>query len=819
MASADHTTLVHPRARVFQRSCGAALVLRGVPCEYVFYPAGAKNSLPGWCHSAPLTPILRSRLMLYKDTRMPTGQRNEAFGRLLTGAVNSIASYEGKTAAAVEEDLGGQLGVSGKTIQRYKAGHLPPDVQAVTLLGTAGVQRGLLGREWLQRFLNAARHPLVDQLVAELVPQRPTRERPPRVYENLPAPTYAQFVQREQAIAAIADGLQQRTAVVLVVGLGGNGKTSLVREVAALALRGDLASFRTDAVVWVSDKDRPGTTNLSIVLDEIARTLDYPGLLQLPFEERRREVEQLLRRQSVLLVVDNLETVTDSSLLTWLLRLPEPSKALVTSRERHRALWGSWLVELRGMHVDEALNLIDQRLRMLNLAPTSLPKPLVPPFIAVTGGNPKAIELTLGLAKHERRPLPQLIEDLQAGRGGLFDDLFARAWSLLDEPARRTLCAAGLFAQGLDADALGAAADVRGHSLQHALEHLTELALLDAEQADLQATPHYAVHPLVRSFTGTKVGAYVDFADQARQRWAIHLLELINVIRIEQPGRVPGILDAHAHHIRAYLDWAYTTKRWDTFLACYWRTEMVWDISTFAEERIPQAERALQVALDVGDTKVALRASLRLTRLYSFYRRVDEAQVMFHQAEQLYEQADADFQEQVRGRWESTEAIVLITSGQPARALERLDATLSHALHPQRRFRKQYWRALALYKLERLDEAKAVLHELLIHSDPQPALVTKCRVYGLAADIALEEGRPEDAHAYLQTAMEAAIILQDRYQIARLERTWAHLHQLRGEGTDARDRLVSAIDIFTRLGMPYDVARTREAFAGLEALQ
>ncbi|NTU81389.1 MAG: hypothetical protein HGA45_18755 [Chloroflexales bacterium] len=74
------------------------------------------------------------------------------------------------------------------------------------------------------------------------------------------------------------------------------------------------------------------TTNLSTVLDEIARTLDYPGFAQFEHEEKRREVEQLLRRQRVLLVVDNFETVTDGALLTWLLRLPEPSKALMTLR-------------------------------------------------------------------------------------------------------------------------------------------------------------------------------------------------------------------------------------------------------------------------------------------------------------------------------------------------------------------------------------------------------------------------------------------------------------------------------------------------------
>ena len=50
--------------------------------------------------------------------------------------------------------------------------------------------------------------------------------------------------------------------------------------------------------------------NVSTVLDEIARTLDYPGFTQFEHNEKRREVEQLLKRQRVLLIVDNFETIS-----------------------------------------------------------------------------------------------------------------------------------------------------------------------------------------------------------------------------------------------------------------------------------------------------------------------------------------------------------------------------------------------------------------------------------------------------------------------------------------------------------------------------
>jgi hypothetical protein len=46
------------------------------------------------------------------------GNRSETFGRLLKGAINSIAAYEGKMAPAVEEELGAKIGVAGSAIHR-----------------------------------------------------------------------------------------------------------------------------------------------------------------------------------------------------------------------------------------------------------------------------------------------------------------------------------------------------------------------------------------------------------------------------------------------------------------------------------------------------------------------------------------------------------------------------------------------------------------------------------------------------------------------------------------------------------------------------
>ena len=60
--------------------------------------------------------------------------RSETFGRLLKGAINSIATYEGKTATTIEEELAEQVGLVGASIQRYKSVYLPPEPRTIEII-------------------------------------------------------------------------------------------------------------------------------------------------------------------------------------------------------------------------------------------------------------------------------------------------------------------------------------------------------------------------------------------------------------------------------------------------------------------------------------------------------------------------------------------------------------------------------------------------------------------------------------------------------------------------------------------------------------
>ncbi len=193
------------------------------------------------CHGDDKSENRSARCTESVDSMAP---RSDKFGRLLKAGISSIANIEGKTASVVEDDLGQVIGVAGYTIQRYKVGHLPPETRTVQILAEAGVRRGLLGRGWLEQFLRAARYPNPHELLNQLCPVHQPGHQLLPVHENLPAPTYSQFVMREQVFADIVDGLQQRAPVVLLVGFSGTGKTSVAREIAARCLDSDNTALR-----------------------------------------------------------------------------------------------------------------------------------------------------------------------------------------------------------------------------------------------------------------------------------------------------------------------------------------------------------------------------------------------------------------------------------------------------------------------------------------------------------------------------------------------------------------------------------------------
>ncbi len=484
----------------------------------------------------------------------------DRFGELLGEGIVSVAKRKGKKIAQIERVLAEELGFTYHTIQRWRRGYVPEELEQIAFLARYCMRNGRLDRTWANSFLTHADYPPREReaLLVELFPSQPESAEPPHLYQNLP-PRYGEFLGRQADMTRVTEGLLSRWPLISIEGMAGVGKTTLALEAAryCLAEGETLLDKPFQAVVWVSAKDRPEQKHwLDEVLDTIARVLNYLYITELELEQKKNEVNRLLQGYRVLLIIDNFETVEDSALERWLLHLPEPSKAILTAR--HRQMGRLWDVHLQGLDREEVLELIRHHVRRLGLKDMDkAADDKLLPLAEVAGGNPKAIEMALGYIKRGMLGLDEVVDNLHQARetvNDVFDYLFNRSWELLDQNARHLLMAAAFFIESARKEALGSVAGLQGYRLDIALGQLNDLSFLSADTA----SSRYSVHPLTRAFAGSKLQMASEWEQAGRERWLEWGRSLAE--RALNPTNYAG-LKPEIPNLIGILDWLLTQSR------------------------------------------------------------------------------------------------------------------------------------------------------------------------------------------------------------------------------------------------------------------
>lgn len=177
--------------------------------------------------------------------------------------------------------------------------------------------------------------------------QNPASHSPVRIPLSNPRsnlPTIQRFFGRDTELDSLRVALHPDATGwgALIDGPGGMGKTTLAIRAAELAAPGHY-----DDIVFLSAKQTAmdphgphdespfAVSGFTQMLDAIARRLQKPETTQAQADERPRLLIDALTGTRTLLVLDNLETLTDAdqrSLFAFLGHLPRTCKALLTSR-------------------------------------------------------------------------------------------------------------------------------------------------------------------------------------------------------------------------------------------------------------------------------------------------------------------------------------------------------------------------------------------------------------------------------------------------------------------------------------------------------
>jgi tetratricopeptide (TPR) repeat protein len=340
----------------------------------------------------------------------------------------------------------------------------------------------------------------------------------PPVLDNLPGPTYSVYIDQPQVESEVIDGLGSSYRILALEGPSGVGKSTIAREFADRLLADSGHGF--EAFVWVSDRPQPGSTTLQGVLRKIARVLNYTR-----DSSDGGDMRVELRRHPILLILDNFETISDPEVAEWLALLPQGSKALVTVRPGGLPEdLCQYTLKIRVTRLESPETFARNCLERLRLE--DLPAEMLNDVLALTAGNPKAIELALGYVKGAPQGHTDGVEDLRHA-GELFKELVQGNFELLDRVARQLLLSTEFYPYGATPADLAAVAGLSEREAETSVSRLDESGLLDIEQGrDGDGKGLLFPHPIGRDFIATQLDESSEFAEEARERWLARQVEL-----------------------------------------------------------------------------------------------------------------------------------------------------------------------------------------------------------------------------------------------------------------------------------------------------
>ncbi len=360
---------------------------------------------------------------------------------------------------------------------------------------------------------------------------------------------------RKGLLSQTMDALQSGEKLVVLTGQGGIGKTVLAAEAARR-----LAWRYPGGIFWRSaaDMERLG---LEEMLDSFDNVLG-PHLRTLPLDAKRDQVLGYLRNYDAasLLVVDNAESIKDPNLWRFLEGIPQPSAALVTTRESLPR--GGREIRVPEMEKEEAIRLFFREARK------SFPKwgkhlsaeeqSSLAEIAGFMQGHPLAIKLVAG--QSTKRSLAGIRDELRRNPPKEVSDRFDVSYNSLEEGQKDLFSRLAVFSGSMDDRAIRSIClenDQQGQlNWESDLEELVRSSFLDRveiaaldEKGNEVTLYRYRLHPLMRQYAAKKAGE--ELLARLRPKAAKYFLEYAKQFRSNF-----DMLEWERENILAGMNWA-----------------------------------------------------------------------------------------------------------------------------------------------------------------------------------------------------------------------------------------------------------------------
>lgn len=661
--------------------------------------------------------------------------------------------------------------------------------------------------------------------------------------DDLPPILYHRFIDRA-ALSEVVSRLEGQKSTILISGMGGAGKTSLVRAIVELIREKNDRVPHFNFIVWIDVNDE--NTTLDTIFNAVARRHGYPGLTQESIsDEKAQKIKGLLTDNRTLIVVDNFEKIRDEKVIHWFSsnNFPPFCKAILISRQQYGYIRGITPYILDLMKPHEARKFIEQQcwLLIVELTESQSFK-----LIEATEGNPLVIEFTLGLYRIGNESFNELVANLYTSKEeGLFNMLFSRAWESLDDNAKNLFMLTTFFPNSISRKALSEVANDLGIDFEKSLKELLDLILIkpilqfrddkedrsnlvsDSKYPGHEENPdemRYNLHPLCRSFASEKLSHRPVFAQESRRRWLEWVisylsdkkwtwqdLRKLDAVKREEPVAYAAIIWAADHDL--HQEAIEIAKGLDH----YYYVRGHWDKKAEIDRLRIHAANALK---DYNEEAISISQYAQM--LSTRAKQEDLEQV---QTKLLSRLAEIEGMQQLPpntiAAMRHAQAFYHIARKEYPKALDILSDFQNHAELTTANYSiaNQHWLAYCYLKCKDLRMAEANFEKALEEAEENNYLRSVSFCKRNLAEIAIEKEDYDRAARLIEDAYKRASEFNDRRYLAQCELVYARLLINQGKYGSAKEFFETAEDRYARLNLFTEMEERQAIRADLERLK
>jgi tetratricopeptide (TPR) repeat protein len=340
------------------------------------------------------------------------------------------------------------------------------------------------------------------------------------------------FIGRDDLRNELLDALRSdpRIWIVNVHGPGGVGKSALaswaayelyetgyfeaiIQLTAKETMLTELGIFRTQTRSLYSLED---------LLDQIAIVFEETPPPEL--DAKKKLAVNILSVWKTLLVLDNMETVQDARILSFVQSLPSENiaKVLLTSRQKS----GGWerpiyLPELTGREIEKFVAIKSAELE----SPLPRTAEILSNIERVSGGLPLAIQWIIGRFK-STGDLKAVLDSLKEPDSPVLEFSFGNIWKILSHDAKAILVVLSIFDEPPAIEQIAIATGWTHERIERALVDLEDVTLVRRVIHDSDGRVIFAALPITLSFVRHHMYEMGDFETQCRRRLQLYTQQM-----------------------------------------------------------------------------------------------------------------------------------------------------------------------------------------------------------------------------------------------------------------------------------------------------